>query len=76
MPHLHQLRVKLLNAIERGVPGEVEGAVDEIFMSMGNCEKCYGRGYLISGNTGAFCDCDRAEKLKNFIKVYHAEPIA
>ena len=73
MSQLHSLRIKLLNALERGVKEEVEAAVDEIFMAMGNCQICFGRGYLLSEEAGAFCSCDRAEKLQAFIKAYHHE---
>lgn len=70
MSHLHQLKVKLLNALTTGEEDLIDSTIDEIFDAMGGCEKCFGRGYLVIHKTGKLCDCERAEQLKGFIKNY------
>lgn len=81
--HLAQLKIKLLNTVNTryrpNVPaeahlaaGEVLAVVDEIFGALGSCDRCYGRGYLIANDTGKYCTCERAERLKEFVKHYGA----
>lgn len=81
MSPLSQLKTKLLNTIETvytvAQPGgllnarrEVGAVVDEVFAATGNCEKCFGRGYLIDNQAGKYCDCPRAERLKEFVANY------
>jgi hypothetical protein len=66
MPHLHQLKVKLLDLIKKPdvTNSEIEEVIDEIFYALGGCDKCEGRGYLMT--TGKFCDCDRGQRLREF----------
>lgn len=79
--HLAQLKTQLLNRVNTryrpNVPAEarlaaeeVLAVVDDIFTALGSCDKCYGRGYLIANETGKLCDCERATRLKEFIKHY------
>jgi len=68
---LHQLRVKLVNAIRLDDAEQIKETVDEIFQAFGDCQICYGRGYLISNQTGKYCTCERAERLKEFVKNYN-----
>lgn len=77
MPHLLQLKSKLLNTVNKhyvycGVDApdranrEIEAVVDEIFLALGGCDKCDGRGYIIQ--TGDLCDCNRGVMLADYIK--------
>lgn len=69
MHPLHQLRIKLLNALEASNVGLVDSTIDEIFQALGGCELCLGSGYLASGKSLRYCNCERAERLKGFVKV-------
>ncbi len=78
---LNQLTARLSNIFQKYAKNntsameaarEAEEVIDDIFMSLGACSDCMGRGYIVIDGYH-LCVCKRGEHLGNFIKHYDKE---
>ncbi len=46
---------------------ECEEIIEEIYTSLGGCDECAGKGYIITGDIYDYCHCERGKSLAKFI---------
>lgn len=76
---LNQLTARLSNVFQKyaknntnamAAAKECEDIVDSIFESLGACNDCMGKGYILIDGYH-LCSCDRGKTLKSFIRYYN-----
>lgn len=48
------------------IDDEFKKAIDNIYVALGACDTCYGKGYLEEKH--AWCDCLRGEELERYLR--------
>lgn len=71
---LHETASKLSNVFMRyckdpqAATKEAEPVVQELYDSLGGCDTCFGRGYILIGEAYDYCNCKRGKQLEKFIE--------
>lgn len=71
---LHVTASKLANVFRkycsdpRGAAKEAEPIIDELYKSLGGCDICFGRGYVLLGELYDYCKCPRGKQLLKFVE--------
>lgn len=69
---LHSIASKLANVFNKycddptGAATEAEPIVQELYDSLGGCDICFGRGYVVVGADCGYCECSRGTQLIGF----------
>jgi len=71
---LHEIASKLANVFNKWCKDpqsaalEAEPIINELYRSLGGCDFCYGRGYILLEPEYDYCKCERGRQLEKFVE--------